>query len=202
MSRPLDQRPEVNDQLIDAALETFIALGYSKTTMSDIARTADISRPTLYRRFEDKSAVFLAVAQALHLEAHERYVAAAATSGPLFSRLAAVSIAKVETVLHIADASVHGPELLDVNQRIAGASAIDARSRLLELLCAMYEEADGSEIDLANAGFNPALASRTVLAIVDGWIIAATTSGGPSTRRWRSELTAAIKTLTIGMTPP
>lgn len=42
-----------DDLLLDAALECVLAVGVRRTTLSDIARTAGVSRMTLYRRFPD-----------------------------------------------------------------------------------------------------------------------------------------------------
>jgi AcrR family transcriptional regulator len=42
-----------DDLLLDAAMECVLAVGVRRTTLSDIARTAEVSRMTLYRRFPD-----------------------------------------------------------------------------------------------------------------------------------------------------
>ncbi|WP_083661155.1 TetR/AcrR family transcriptional regulator [Actinophytocola xanthii] len=42
-----------DDVLLDAAMECVLAVGVRRTTLSDIARTASVSRMTLYRRFPD-----------------------------------------------------------------------------------------------------------------------------------------------------
>lgn len=42
-----------DDLLLDAAMECVLAVGVRRTTLSDIARTAGVSRMTLYRRFPD-----------------------------------------------------------------------------------------------------------------------------------------------------
>ncbi|MGH3762823.1 TetR/AcrR family transcriptional regulator [Actinophytocola sp.] len=42
-----------DDVLLDAAMECVLAVGVRRTTLSDIARTAGVSRMTLYRRFPD-----------------------------------------------------------------------------------------------------------------------------------------------------
>ncbi len=42
-----------DDVLLDAAMECVLAVGVRRTTLSDVARTADVSRMTLYRRFPD-----------------------------------------------------------------------------------------------------------------------------------------------------
>lgn len=42
-----------DDLLLDAAMECVLAVGVRRTTLSDVARTAGVSRMTLYRRFPD-----------------------------------------------------------------------------------------------------------------------------------------------------
>ncbi|HWM07114.1 MAG TPA: TetR/AcrR family transcriptional regulator [Actinophytocola sp.] len=42
-----------DDVLLDAAMECVLARGVRRTTLSDVARTAAVSRMTLYRRFPD-----------------------------------------------------------------------------------------------------------------------------------------------------
>jgi AcrR family transcriptional regulator len=42
-----------DDVLLDAAGECVLAVGVRRTTLSDVARTAGVSRMTLYRRFPD-----------------------------------------------------------------------------------------------------------------------------------------------------
>ncbi|SDN61219.1 TetR/AcrR family transcriptional regulator [Acetanaerobacterium elongatum] len=50
-------------QIIEAARELFIKNGFEKTEMKDIARKIGIGRSTLYRHFENKSAIIFYIAQ-------------------------------------------------------------------------------------------------------------------------------------------
>src|SRR4051794_13714743 len=45
------RRPE--DVYLDAARDAILAVGWSRTTLTDIARRAGVSRMTLYRRWPD-----------------------------------------------------------------------------------------------------------------------------------------------------
>ena len=51
------------DALLMAAREEFEAVGLSRSSLDVIARSAGISRSTLYRRFKDKEALILAVVE-------------------------------------------------------------------------------------------------------------------------------------------
>ncbi len=46
-------------QLIEVALETFAASGYSATTMEEIATAAGVTKPLLYQHFASKRALYL-----------------------------------------------------------------------------------------------------------------------------------------------
>ncbi|WP_084526426.1 TetR/AcrR family transcriptional regulator [Nocardia vaccinii] len=48
------------EQVLAAALDTFVRYGYRKTSMEDVARAADISRPGLYLLFGSKQELFTA----------------------------------------------------------------------------------------------------------------------------------------------
>ena len=58
---------EAKSRVCRAALECLERLGFEKTTMTDIAQEAGISRPTLYKYFRNKDEVFLT---AIDIEAH------------------------------------------------------------------------------------------------------------------------------------
>src|SRR6476620_3117902 len=47
----IERRPE--DTYLDAARDAILAVGWSRTTLTDIARRAGVSRMTLYRRWPD-----------------------------------------------------------------------------------------------------------------------------------------------------
>lgn len=51
---------EAKDRLCKAALACVKRNGFDKTTMSDIAREAGVARPTLYKHFKSKTAIFFA----------------------------------------------------------------------------------------------------------------------------------------------
>jgi AcrR family transcriptional regulator len=60
----MSQRHEfesVDDGLLDAARECVLAVGVRRTTFSDVARRAGVSRMTLYRRFPDLEALLSAL---------------------------------------------------------------------------------------------------------------------------------------------
>ncbi|MBW4331951.1 TetR/AcrR family transcriptional regulator [Stakelama sp. CBK3Z-3] len=44
--------------LLDAALHTFLEYGFADTRMSDVAKRAGLAKGTIYRHFDDKTALF------------------------------------------------------------------------------------------------------------------------------------------------
>jgi TetR/AcrR family transcriptional regulator, transcriptional repressor of aconitase len=47
--------------IVRAARECFLRFGYGKTSLDDIAKRANISRPLIYRKFKNKEEIFVAV---------------------------------------------------------------------------------------------------------------------------------------------
>ncbi|WNG41047.1 TetR/AcrR family transcriptional regulator [Archangium violaceum] len=51
--------------ILQAARECFLQFGYTKTSLDDIAKRANISRPLIYRKFKNKDDIFTAVIEEL-----------------------------------------------------------------------------------------------------------------------------------------
>lgn len=103
----MSQRMVADDALLDAAKACVLTSGVRRTTMTDVARRAGVSRMTLYRRFPDLTSVLQALmtrefvgivadadaAAAAQATGRERLVAAAVdgaarlTRHPLFARI-------------------------------------------------------------------------------------------------------------------
>lgn len=49
---------ERRKQILEAALQCFLQFGYVKTSMDDVAKKANLSRPLIYLKFKSKSALF------------------------------------------------------------------------------------------------------------------------------------------------
>jgi AcrR family transcriptional regulator len=68
-ARALERRKGI----LRAARDCFLQFGYNKTSLDDIAKRADISRPLIYRAFKNKEEIFGALFEDLF---SERYPAA------------------------------------------------------------------------------------------------------------------------------
>lgn len=62
---PANQKPEKAAAILAGALEVFTVQGYTAASMDSIAKTAGVSKPTLYKYFQDKEGLFLALVQQL-----------------------------------------------------------------------------------------------------------------------------------------
>lgn len=51
----------LSDQILDAAASCVLAYGVDRVTLSEIARRAGVSRPTVYRRFPDTQSILAAL---------------------------------------------------------------------------------------------------------------------------------------------
>src|SRR5258708_37127778 len=71
--RPRMRKAARKKQLLSHAKQLFTTLGYQDTTTDKIARAAGVSEPVLYRHFESKKALFLAVLQEIREATLQRY---------------------------------------------------------------------------------------------------------------------------------
>lgn len=56
---------EKRARILDAALTNFSAYGFARTSMADIAKSADMSRPALYLHFRNKEEIFRATLETI-----------------------------------------------------------------------------------------------------------------------------------------
>lgn len=63
------------ERIVNGAIEVFGVLGYSKSTVQDIATAARVSKPIFYRHFENKSDVFEIVVDRVCSEWYEAILA-------------------------------------------------------------------------------------------------------------------------------
>jgi AcrR family transcriptional regulator len=148
-------------RILEGATKVFLSYGFNRTTMDDIARAAEMSRPALYLFFRNKAEIYRALARA-HLE---QSVASAhailARPGPLADRLRAVVEECAIAIAEALAASPHGAELIDMKSSIAADLVADWRERMTQLLGeAISRDAAARGIDLAARG----LSAETVAA--------------------------------------
>jgi AcrR family transcriptional regulator len=65
----MTKQDRTTEEILTAALLVFGSMGFKKTTLSKVAATAGLSRPTLYTRYKDKTELFRAVVEQAYDEA-------------------------------------------------------------------------------------------------------------------------------------
>lgn len=112
--------------ILDAAEAVFGAQGYQKTTMGDVSVAAGVSRPLLYRYFQDKAGLLGAVVERVLEEWNEVLVAEAARPTPSTGHTvrlvlgASLEFARSRRVLH-------GLLARDAKQALSDSSDVIAR---------------------------------------------------------------------------
>lgn len=111
-----DKRAEI----LRAARFLILKQGLRATTMEAIAAEARVAKPTLYKYYGDKSAVFEAIVTELLVELHGRFAAALAGKGDVGTRIAAALAAKYAALNEFMAGSAHAGELYDEHDRLSG----------------------------------------------------------------------------------
>ena len=114
--------------IVLAALELFTRYGYRKTSVDDIARTAQVAKRTVYLHFESKAEVFLATLEYLGDQVLQRCAAAERTRGTAVDRLTGLLDAYFGIAFEIFSKSERMPELEETFSKLARARISDLNS--------------------------------------------------------------------------
>lgn len=143
-------------RILDGALRLALAYGYARTTMDDIARAAEMSRPALYLLFRNKTEIYREIARTVMRRSIDAAASAIASDGSFTARLgAAVDAAVFSSLCQFAE-SPHGGELLDMKTSLAGDLVENWCRELSGLFSdAIRAEAAANGVDLKAAGLCP-----------------------------------------------
>jgi AcrR family transcriptional regulator len=132
MSIRLDGDPR-RDKILHAALAVFARYGFKRASMEDVATEAGISRPALYQSYENKAAIFAALAVALGQASCDAAEAAWPADLAFEEGLAAAGLALHGLSWQAIHTSPHGAELMATNSALVGdvVAAIDSRMQAL-----------------------------------------------------------------------
>jgi AcrR family transcriptional regulator len=164
-----------------AARASILAVGWRRTTLTDVARRAGVSRMTIYRRWPDMQSLLadLLVREwgALFTDVTERPLAEGAATvvrrlreDELFRRIVEV------------DPELLLPYLLDRRGR--------NQDRLLELLTTALE--DGQAAGTVRSG-DPGLMARTLLLALQGFVVSHRTMSDIPTERLDEEMAELVE---------
>jgi AcrR family transcriptional regulator len=121
-------------RILEASMKVFLAYGYQRTTMDQIAQAAEISRPALYVQFRNKADIYRALAHEFMTEALERAkTSLAGGGGSLADRLSRGVGCAMDLMQEVEDAP-HGAEILDMRNKLAGDIVASGRARMADLL--------------------------------------------------------------------
>lgn len=174
-TRNTPARERGDDALLDAARECVLAVGLRRTTLTDVARRAGVSRMTMYRRWPDMATLmadlmtrewstlaFAAESDAVGETARERIV-----DGLVRGSRALRRHAMFRRVVEL-DPELLLPYLVDRRGSVQDA--------ILEHLVAAITEGQG---DGSLRRQDPVLLARTAVLAVHGYVISASTMTGP-----------------------
>lgn len=121
------------DKILHAALAVFARYGFKRASMEDVATEAGISRPALYQSYENKAAIFAALAVALGQASCDAAEASWPADLAFEEGLAAAGLALHGLSWQAIHTSPHGAELMATNSALVGdvVAAIDSRMQAL-----------------------------------------------------------------------
>jgi len=94
---------ERRQQILDAALQCFLQFGYAKTSMDDVAKRADLSRPLIYLKFKSKQdlvgGIYLDFMESALDQAESILRSKSATTAKLAAVLEAINVRAWEKVV-------------------------------------------------------------------------------------------------------
>lgn len=106
--------------ILSAALHLGLRHGLDAVTMEAIAREAHVAKPTLYKYYGDKSAVFTAIVTGLLVDLHGTFTEALQGPGSVGERIAAALTAKYAAVTAFMAGSPHADEIYNETHRLTG----------------------------------------------------------------------------------
>ncbi len=177
-------------QLLDAALEVFVAQGYHAAAMDDIADHAGVSKPVLYQHFPGKLDLYVALLDNACDQVVEGVRKALASTDDNSERVAATTQA---FYTYVADAG--GAFRLVFESDLTGEPAVRERVDRVTRRCADAI----AEVISDDTGFPPARARLLAVALVGMsqvsarfWLQQSTTQSGTLSRDEATELISML----------
>jgi len=155
-------------RILEGAMSVFLAYGFQRTTMDDIAQAAEISRPALYLVFRNKTDIYRALATHFLEKMLTDARRVLSDDGPLAERLERSLICTLDQMIEIEE-SAHGAEILDMKNSLASDLVAGGRAEFLSLVeAAIAKEARNRGVELSKAGLSAGIIADLLLDAVDG----------------------------------
>jgi AcrR family transcriptional regulator len=132
--------------ILDAAQACFLQFGYAKTSLDDIARRANLSRPLLYRKFKNKEDIFGAVYDDVFETRYVQVVEIAGGRGSRRDKLTRIyEVIAIETWALIAEAPM-AAEFYDACLRVIPVILDKHQRKMLEVTRELLGHKDVAEV--------------------------------------------------------
>ncbi|MEP7088616.1 MAG: helix-turn-helix domain-containing protein [Nocardioidaceae bacterium] len=163
--------PTADDLLLDAARDSILAVGWRRSTLTDVARRAGVSRMTIYRRWPDM--------QTLLADLMTREWSGLAAPDPTLPPRRRVADGVTATVTALRATPLFA-KIVEVDPELLLPYLLDRRGRTQDTLLAVLGAAvaDGQRDGSVRAG-DPTLLARAVLLAAYGFALSAATMTGP-----------------------
>lgn len=156
-------------RIIEGAIRVFLAYGFSRTTMDDIARAAEVSRPALYLVFKNKTDIYRAIAQTMLKDSVETARVALESDDPFDQRMITAIREAMISLIQQFQQSPHGGEILDVKNNLAADLIAEWRDALTGLMAgSIAREASRNRVDLATFGLDSRALAQFLLDGLEG----------------------------------
>ena len=155
-------------RILDGAMKVFLAYGFSRTTMDDIARAADMSRPALYLLFKNKTDIFRAIAMMVLSRSVEATKMALAGDGTFGERMKRAIDEAFISMMGAVIASPHGAELLDMKSSLSDLVGCWRDGLVGHIAAAIEGEAARNGVDLTAKGLSAQLLADMLLDGLEG----------------------------------
>lgn len=160
---------EKRARILEGALGVFLAYGFSRTTMDDIAKASQVSRPALYLLYKNKAEIYRALIGCIFLQIAETTRSVLAGPGSLGQRLELLVQRTMVGTMKSIGASQHGEELTDMKSALGADLLAGWRAEMDEILAdAFSKEAKAKGIDLQARGFTALELAQALMDGLDG----------------------------------
>ncbi|WP_274626904.1 TetR/AcrR family transcriptional regulator [Arvimicrobium flavum] len=184
-------------RVLDGAMKVVLAYGYHRTTMDDIARAAEMSRPALYLLFRNKADIYRAIAGRMFEQCTRHIAEVLAGPGTLGERLASAIEFKMIDMMCPIETSPHGAELLDLKGQLAGDLVETWKKALAQLFCdAITAETRRTHVVLKERGLCAEMLAEFLVDGLEGMKMRA-----PDMERQRNAVGQLVRVIELAIKP-
>lgn len=154
--------------VLACATKVFLAYGFARATMDDIARAAEMSRPAIYQYFKNKTEIYRSIASVMLDQSVEEAKAAYARPGTFADRMERAVDVSIISMIASFSMTQHGAEFLDMKSGLSDLIG-GWRGQLLDLMTlAIDAEAKRTGVDLGAKSFTAEMLAESLMDRLDG----------------------------------